>query len=409
MKKFIASIVGIFLVIAGGLLGVGLGYKYERVDTIYMNEVLQSLTQDKKVSDIVYDYTWIDKQGNIRYTTKNVAKLSYETLINRAIGDGDVVVDFGEDKVIFYVGAEARFLGMRNLLLWLIVGAFVLLAIVMAIGSWLLYLRTIKPFNNLRSFAMEVAKGNLDSPLVLDKYMSFGAFGEAFDIMRNNLRESRLAEQNANSSRSRLLQDIGHEIKTPVSTIKAIAECGMAVSQNNDYKTIIDKANSIDNLVNDFYQRALEEEGQLNIYMTKHNATALSELICESDYNSRVNMGEIPDCEVLYDNNRMTQIIDNIIANSYKYADTEIKVNMEICEDKFITEIRDFGDGVAKEQLSYIMERFYRGEKTDEKLGQGLGLHICRRLIIRMGGSMECFNDNGFVVRLTLPVFRKPS
>ena len=67
---------------------------------------------------------------------------------------------------------------------------------------------------------------------------------------------------------------------------------------------------------------------------------------------------------------------------------------------------KDYGAGVAAEQLSYIMDRFYRGEKTAEKLGQGLGLNICRKLILRMGGDMNCYNDNGFVVQLNVPILK---
>ncbi len=236
--------------------------------------------------------------------------------------------------------------------------------------------------------------------------MSFGAFGEAFDIMRNNLRESRIAEQSVYMERRRLLQEIGHEIKTPLSTIKAVAECGFAVDGNENYTVISNKANAIDNLVNDFYQKALEEEGQLNVFITKHSQEDFKKLISECDYNGKIVLGEDINCNILYDKNRMIQIVDNIIANSYKYADTDIKVDMTLQGEQLKVKFKDYGDGVVPEQLSYIMDRFYRGEKTEEKLGQGLGLNICRKLVIRMGGDMNCYNDNGFVVELILPVMK---
>ena len=128
-------------------------------------------------------------------------------------------------------------------------------------------------------------------------------------------------------------------------------------------------------------------------------------LISESDYNGKVSFGDIPNCNVLYDKIRMTQIMDNIIANSYKYADTEIKVDFMLEDNMLKVKFKDFGKGVEAEQLSYIMERFYRGERTAEKVGQGLGLNICRKLILRMGGEMNCFNENGFVVELKLPTY----
>lgn len=407
MKKFIISIVLIFIVLSGVCLGIGLGYDYKKIDTVYINEVVNCLNNNDIPQKIVYDYTVVDKTGDIKFTTKEVENMQFETRISKAIAAGDVVIDYEDSKIIFYVDAGKRFYDMRNTLIWIVVASFILLGIVMAVGCYFIYRRTIKPFNSLKNFAQEVARGNFDSPLVLDKYMSFGAFGEAFDIMRNNLKESRIAEQTANMDRRRLLQEIGHEIKTPLSTIKAVAECGAAIEANENYDIILNKASAIDNLVNDFYQKALEEEGQLNIYCIKQTAEDLKQLVDTCDYNSRIIWGDLEKCNILYDKNRMTQIVDNIIANSYKYADTDIKVDMCNMGNLLKIKFKDFGDGVESEQLSYIMDRFYRGAKTEEKLGQGLGLNICRKLIVRMGGEMNCYNDNGFVVELLVPILKQ--
>jgi len=406
MKKFIVSLCLIFIVIGAVCLGIGLSFDYKKVDTVYINEVVQGLDFGTEPKEIVYHYALIDKTGEVLKSSKDVPEMAIETRLSKALADGDIVVDYGDKKIIFYTESNARFYSMRNTLIWIVAVSFVVLGLAMAIGCYFIYKRTVKPFNSLKSFAQEVAKGNLDSPLILDKYMSFGAFGEAFDIMRNNLRESRIAEQSVYMESRRLLQEIGHEIKTPLSTIKAVAECGFAVDGNENYTVISNKANAIDNLVNDFYQKALEEEGQLNVFITKQSQEDFKKLINECDYNGKIVLGEDINCNILYDKNRMIQIVDNIIANSYKYADTDIKVDMTLQGEQLKVKFKDYGDGVVPEQLSYIMDRFYRGEKTEEKLGQGLRLNICRKLVIRMGGDMNCYNDNGFVVELILPVMK---
>ncbi len=405
MKKFIASLVAVFVLLCCVCLGIGLGTDYQRVDTVYFNEVVQCLDNGILPDKLVYDFAVVDSNGKIKLSTLEVEEMSLQTRLSKAYAEGDVVMVYGEGKIIFYLKSRERFYSMRNTLIWITAVSFVVIAIVMGVGCWLIYLRTIKPFDKLRNFACEVAKGNLDSPLILDKHLTFGAFGEAFDIMRNNLRESRIAERNEMLEKRRLLQEIGHEIKTPLASIKAIAECGIAVSGDSGYGVICDKVSVIDNMVNDFYQKALEEDGQLNIFITKHSAENFKLLISESDYNGKVSFGDIPNCNVLYDKIRMTQIVDNIIANSYKYADTEIKVDFMLEDNMLKVKFKDFGKGVEAEQLSYIMERFYRGERTAEKVGQGLGLNICRKLILRMGGEMSCFNENGFVVELKLPTY----
>ena len=404
MKRLIVSIVALFVILATACICVGASYKYQRVDNVYINEVLQGLDSGKEPTEKVYDYTVFDKDGKVLYSTIDTQDLSYDARISKAVGNGDLVMDYKDCKVVFYINAQKRFDNMRNSLLIFLGICFGVMAVAIAVCIYLLFRRTVKPFEKLKAFSGEVAKGNLDFPLTLDRYNTFGAFGEAFDIMRNNLKESRLAEQKSVVDKRRLMQEIGHEIKTPLASIKAIAECGYAVDKNEDFTVILDKANTIDYLVNDFYHATLEEEGQLNIYLTRHSSKEFAQTIATCDYNGRAKINTPPDCFVLYDKIRMGQIIDNIIANSYKYADTDISVELSESDGKLITCIRDSGSGVPPEQLSYVMDRFYRGEKTAEKLGQGLGLHICRKLVERMGGEMTCRNEDGFVVEIALPI-----
>ena len=404
MKRVIIFIVSLFAILATVCICVGVSFEYQRVDNVYINEVLQGLDSGQEPEQKVYDYTLFDRDGKVLYTTIDTQDLSYETRISKAVGNGDIVMDYKDCKVVFYINSQKRFENMRNSILIFLGICFGVMAVAIAVCVYLLFRRTVKPFEKLKAFSGEVAKGNLDFPLTLDKYNSFGSFGEAFDIMRNNLKESRLAEQKSVVDKRRLMQEIGHEIKTPLSSIKAIAECGYAVDNNEDFAVILDKANTIDNLVNDFYHATLEEEGQLNIYLTRHSSKEFAQMIASCDYNDRAEINTPPDCCILYDKIRMAQVIDNIIANSYKYADTDISVELSESDGKLITTISDSGSGVPPEQLSYVMDRFYRGEKTAEKLGQGLGLHICRKLVERMGGEMTCRNEDGFVVEIALPI-----
>ncbi|MDE6276033.1 MAG: HAMP domain-containing histidine kinase [Clostridia bacterium] len=403
MKKIIICTVAMFVILTTVCICVGASFEYQRVDNVYINEVLQGLDSGQEPKQKVYDYTLFDKDGKVLYSTVDTQDLSYDARISKSTGNGDIIMDYKDCKVVFYINAQKRFENMRNSILIFLGISFAIMAVTVALCIYLLFRRTVKPFEKLKAFSGEVAKGNLDFPLTLDRYNTFGAFGEAFDIMRNNLKESRLAEQKSVVDKRRLMQEIGHEIKTPLSSIRAIAECGYAVDSNEDFAVILDKANTIDNLVNDFYHATLEEEGRLNIYLTRHSSKEFAQMIAACDYNGRAHIDTPPDCHVLYDKIRMGQVIDNIIANSYKYADTDITVGMSERDGKLITCIRDSGNGVPPEQLSYVMDRFYRGEKTAEKLGQGLGLHICRKLVERMGGEMTCRNDNGFVVEIALP------
>lgn len=402
-KRICIGIAIAFALVACACFAVGASIEYERTDTVAIYQTLQAIQAGETPPANKYDYTVLRLDGSIVHTTCDVEEMSYAARISRAAADGDLVSEAGEYRVIFYLRARERFERQRDGVLWMIAGACGAMAAVCAACVWATDRRMLRPFRKLRKFAERIAQGDLENPLEMDRYGAFGAFTEAFDIMRNNLRASRIAEQKAAVDKRQLTQEIGHDIKSPLASIRALAECGQVQSEDPSYAIILDKVRQIEMLTDDFYRAALEEEGQLGVFVTRHKLTELAELIRHCDYNKRVQAFDAPAGRVLYDAVRMVQIVENIVGNSYKYADTEIAVAMRADEDRAEIELRDSGPGVAPEQLSYVTDRFYRGEKTSEKMGQGLGLHIARKLIVRMGGEMTCRNDGGFVVTIRLP------
>ena len=80
--------------------------------------------------------------------------------------------------------------------------------------------------------------------------------------------------------------------------------------------------------------------------------------------------------------------MDNIIGNSYKYADTDIEVSGRFDGDCLAVTVRDFGPGVASEELSLLCEKFYRAGNATGKSGSGLGLYLSRYFIEQMGGTL---------------------
>lgn len=102
-------------------------------------------------------------------------------------------------------------------------------------------------------------------------------------------------------------------------------------------------------------------------------------------------------CDLL----RMQQIFDNVISNSYKYADTDIEITSEVIEDKLLISIKDFGQGVEEDELPLILQKFYRGANSESKEGAGIGLYVSKYFIESMGGRLEISNlDDGFIVKL---------
>jgi len=267
--------------------------------------------------------------------------------------------------------------------------------------------RIIDPFDKLKDFAKNVARGDLDTPLKMDRHKVFGDFTESFDLLREELKIARENEREADRRKKELVADISHDIKTPVAAIKATSE--LMLIRDYDDKTkyqlqeIYNKAEKITVLVNDMFHSTLQELQALKVSVVEFSSTALSKLIHGADYKKKIVQAQIPDCVLMGDTVRLGQVFDNIIGNSYKYADTKIEVTADFEGAALIISFRDFGKGVESEELPLLFNKFYRGKGTAEVSGYGLGLHITKYLLKEMGGNIELSNANpGFMVMVTL-------
>jgi signal transduction histidine kinase len=102
----------------------------------------------------------------------------------------------------------------------------------------------------------------------------------------------------------------------------------------------------------------------------------------------------------------MSQVIGNIISNSYKYADTDIDISYAFNGNFLEMSIRDHGEGVDPEETGFLTNKYYRGKKNSPgKEGSGLGLYISAELMKKMNGQLICISDRkGFEVRLKIPL-----
>ena len=325
-------------------------------DTVAVNEVMQSVTQDfnsleEHKNTTVLDYVVLDTNGNILYKTKSGLTES----VNSAITHRDTVLDITIDnavvgKIIVYNdGAQILQAQKRTAIIILSVAIIISGGICIGYAVYM-YVTMIRPFRKLKGFAERIAGGNLDIPLEMDKKNLFGAFTESFDIMRSELKKARIAEAQANASKKELVAKLSHDIKTPVASIKAVAEVGLAVAGNkkdkDSYSRIIGKADQINTLITNLFTATLEELQQLTVTPTNIDSKQVKTLIENADYMHRAAVPDISECLVYADALRLQQVFDNIFANSYKYAKTAVIVEIEKTDDHIGVIIEDFGGGV---------------------------------------------------------------
>ncbi len=382
-------------------------------DAVAVNAALQSVTRDiddmsAHVNETRLDYVVIDRDGGVLFRTKNGLSES----VNEAITHRDTVLDIERNgdivaRLIVYNDFAGSFAAQRTTAVAVLAALAAVQCCLCAGYALYLYFIVVKPFRKLKSFAERVAVGELDLPLEMDRANIFGAFTESFDIMRSELKKARLAEAKANADKKELVAKLSHDVRTPVASIKAVAEVGLAVAKNkkdkDSYSKIIGKAEQINTLVTDLFNATLEELRQLNVAPVYIESGRIAGMLKNADYMRRATIPEVPECLVYADALRLQQVFDNIFANSYKYAGTDITVEVKPTDGALAVVVEDCGGGVAADELPTLKEKFRRGSNAVGIDGAGLGLYISERFMSEMKGDLIVENgEHG--LRVTVSV-----
>ena len=387
-------------------------------DTVAVNEVMQSVTEDfnaleQHKNTTALDYVVLDENGNLLYKTKSGLSES----VNAAIAHRDTILDITIDnstvgKVIIYNDGTQTIQAQKQTAIIVLSVAIVIQGGICIGYAVYMYYTMIRPFRKLKGFAERIAGGNLDIPLEMDKKNLFGAFTESFDIMRSELKKARIAEAQANASKKELVAKLSHDIKTPVASIKAVSEVGLAIATNEkekaNYTHIIGKADQINTLVTNLFTATLEELQQLTVTPTNIESKQVKTMLENADYMHRATVPDMPECLVYADSLRLQQVFDNIFANSYKYAKTDIIVTAQKADNYIAISIEDYGGGVLPEELPVLKEKFKRGSNAKNTEGAGLGLYISDYFMKEMQGELNIENgEHGLKVTVTLALSGK--
>lgn len=341
--------------------------------------------------------------------------LDYRERLGEAMAEGAVIFDYETDEGI--MGKVIWNRESRNYELWkkqMMQRVFFTLLGLLTAGYMLLaviYVFYLRPFQKLKSFSAEIARGNLDFPLPMERHNFFGAFTESFDLMREELKRAKEKEYQANRSKRELTAELSHDIRTPVSAIKAACEVLEVKETSEDVKkkikVIATKADTIDRLVSNLLHAALEELEELKTEIREESSLLIPEMFesmkSYSDLFAGVEIvqeNQIPQCLLYLDSLRMEQIVDNLVSNACKYAKTPVFVRYQDGKEGITIFIRDKGKGVPEEELCLVTEKFFRGSNTQGISGSGLGLYLAKYFMEQMQGGMECYNDGGFCVTL---------
>ncbi len=407
--RYIAIIYILVLLLTGFYLNQRI-----KVREVYEIDMLALNTMSNEISQRLRDGNDPEElEKNYKCSIALLSDETYESENSYYIREGYSVFDYVKDgkiagKIAFAARTEEYRIRENEEKSTIL--AVLLIAMALGLGVlfvvWYLFVR---PFSDLKMFAEHVSKGNLDVPLKMQKHNYFGAFTESFDRMREELKRASEREIEASRSKKELVAELSHDIKTPVSTIKATCEVMEVKYEDPDIlekvSVIKAKAASVEHLIDNMFKATLDELEELKVEPTEESSKILSDFVSELRFYGAVEQkNEVPECLILVDKLRLEQVVDNIAGNSFKYAGTPLEIEFSEKNDEVHVLFMDRGPGVPEDEIPLLTSKFYRGSLAAGKDGSGLGLYLASLFMDRMGGGLEARNreGGGFVVEIVV-------
>lgn len=261
----------------------------------------------------------------------------------------------------------------------------ILADILILITLCLLILKMVYPLKNISKIIRKFGDGEYNLRINTSSKDEIGDVAKTFNSMASNIQDLII-------SRQRLLRDIGHELKTPISKSKIALE----MIEENKYKKILKKALSqIDEMVNEllYIEKLSSNQNRLNIETFSSETVvgeALSRLFIEDE--TLINISINSSFEIKGDLNYLSIAIKNLIDNGLKYGTT--KPVYLLIDDRKIS-IKSTGEPLDK-PLEYYCEAFTQGDNSRSAEGYGLGLSLVKRILDKHNFTFSYQHEDGF-------------
>ncbi|MEE1008956.1 MAG: HAMP domain-containing sensor histidine kinase [Agathobacter sp.] len=314
-----------------------------------------------------------------------------------------------EDKGSLYIITSTASVvpGVKKLLISMIIAMVMILLFTACMMIIWIYRAMITPIRKLQVAAENIKEGNLDFHIEASGEDEIGQLCTTFEEMRQRLMDNAEEKINNEKENRTLISNIAHDLKTPITAVKGYSEGILDGVANTPEKldkyvrTIFNKANEMDTLINELTLYTKIDTNKIPYNFAKITvADYFSDCVEEigldlESKNINLSYANYVDEKVIIiaDPEQLRRVINNIVGNSIKYMnDKEKFINIRIKDvgDFIQVEIEDNGRGIAKKDLPYIFDRFYRADASRNSAtgGSGIGLSIVKKIIEDHGGKI---------------------
>ena len=246
--------------------------------------------------------------------------------------------------------------------------------------------RISKPIEDITKSAKQLSTGNYD--------IKFTINDDIYELKElvNTLNDAAEELNKTEVLRRELLANVSHDLKTPLTMIKAYAEMVRDITYKDKGKreenlnVIIEESDRLNALVNDILDLSIIQSGNINLNIEDFNFYELLDSIINhyKIYDCKFTLNCDKEVVIKADKMRLEQVMYNLINNAINYSDDNKEIIINVIDKKkfYRVEVIDNGKGIKEEDLKLIFKKYYKVDKTHrrDKVGTGIGLSIVENI-----------------------------
>lgn len=297
---------------------------------------------------------------------------------------------------------------------WAAVASGIITILIALLLGWLLARTLTAPVRELTTATQAMAAGDLNQRVEVHTQDEMGVLAQSFNQMSADLAR-------ASQLRKQMTADLAHDLRTPLTILRGYLE-GLKEERlagtSSIYTLMHEEVLHLQRLVEDLRMLSLADAGELPLNRRMVDPAALLERTGllyfvaaeQQGVQLRVEAAEtLPSISV--DTDRFTQVLNNLVSNALRHTKQgEIVLSAWATDSHVYLSIHDSGSGIAGEDLPFIFDRFYRSDKSRQRMGDGdssgLGLAIAKAIVEMHGGTIQVDSTlgEGTIFTVILPI-----
>ncbi|MEE0741754.1 MAG: HAMP domain-containing sensor histidine kinase [Emergencia sp.] len=406
----------------------------ERFETEQGTErVISTISYTKEGEEVKNAVYVINDDLNILYSTeaKHKEKLTrreYNLLTNYASMKYEIskchFTDANGESHVLLAFCPKGFLStvnrVKETFLMIIIQFVLIYVLLVVLFSIWVSVKIRKPLRMLSTAMTDISLGRRDTVLDYRGPKEFVEICDNFNNMSVALSDAEEANRVLQEEKQKMIADISHDLKTPITVIKgyskAIRDNLVGQDEVDKYlETIYQRSEELTDLINEFHEYAKMDHPDNNFTFEQKDICEFTRSYFAERYNEFDIGGYALDIDISeeklilgLDQGKFRKVYDNILSNFFKYnvPGTTFHCSIEGQKNQVIIRLADNGAGIPEDIRSTVFEPFIVGEKARNRGGSGLGLPLVKKIVEGHGGTIGLSEDpkkgmnTEFVIRI---------